>query len=271
MVATDGNAYQYRCDIKSLEEGDLVRVVAGEDKLEVKRLTEAYLSGKVNGAATKLGDYTLAGDIQIIDTYKECTPIRIYPDRLAGMEITEDMVRYYVLNSDGEITHLILDDATGDIHEYGVITDVVEINVGLMVSSTYTYDIGGQPQVFSSDSTIYNLHVGGCQVRRESDSSVERLYNLTEQRLESISISDNVAVGNNRREYALADQVTVYVYQDGEYLLSSLSKIAEGNRRRAHPGHRGPVRPLYPNSPGGQRCPPGLFFAWDSKKFLIRV
>ena len=58
---------------------------------------------------------------------------------------------------------------------------------------------------------------------------MERLYNLTEQRLESISISDNVAVGNNRREYALADQVTVYVYQDGEYLLSSLSKIAEGN------------------------------------------
>ena len=229
VVATDGNAYQYRCDIKSLEEGDLVRVVAGEDKLEVKRLTEAHLSGKVNGAATKLGDYTLAGDIQIIDTYKECTPIRIYPDRLAGMEITEDMVRYYVLNSDGEITHLILDDATGDIHEYGVITDVVEINVGLMVSSTYTYDIGGQPQVFSSDSTVYNLHVGGCQVRRESDSSVERLYNLTEQRLESISISDNVAVGNNRREYALADQVAVYVYQDGEYLLSSLSKIAEGN------------------------------------------
>ena len=106
---------------------------------------------------------------------------------------------------------------------------MVEINVGLQVSSTYTYDIGGQPQVFSSSNTVYNLHVGGCQVRRESDSSVERLYNLTEQRLESISISDNVAVGNNRREYALADQVAVYVYQDGEYLLSSLSKIAEGN------------------------------------------
>ena len=229
VVATDGNPYQYQCDIKGLEQGDLVRIVAGEDKLEVKRLTEVHLSGKVDEDATQLGDYPLADDIQIIDTYEGCTPIRIYPERLAGMKITSDMVRYYVLNTEGEITRLILDDATGDIHQYGVITNVVEINMGMQVSSTYTYDIGGQTQVFSSDNTIYKLHVGGCWVDKKTDSSVKRLYNLNEQRLESISTANNVAVGSNRVEYALADQVVVYVYQDGEYLLSSLSKIAEGD------------------------------------------
>ena len=228
VVATDGNAYRYQCSATGLKEGDLVRVVAGNNQLEVKRLTEMGLTGKMNATGTRLGDYVLADDIQIIDTYEGCTPIRVYPERLAGVEFTEDMVRYYVLNSDGQITHLILDDVTGDIHQYGVITDMMEINMDMEVSSTYTFDVGGQTQVFSSSNTVYKLVLGPCQVKMESDTTVERLYNLSSRRLESVSVADKMAVGDNR-QYRLSDQVAVYVYEKGQYMPSSLSRVAEGD------------------------------------------
>ena len=234
VAATDGSSYRYQCSEKSLEEGDLVQVVIGNSEVQVKRLNQVKLTGKVSSDGTKLGSYVLADDVQIIDTYESRTPIRVYPSRLAGVELTGSMVLYYALNSAGEISHLILDDVTGDLHQYGIITDVNEVNVslptgGFQISSAYTYDVGGQELMFGSDSKIYNLKTGPCQVKMDSDTNVERLYNLNEQKLDSVSVSGNFAVGTDRRQYALSEQVVVYVYDKGEYLLSSLSKVTEGD------------------------------------------
>lgn len=234
VAATDGSSYRYQCSEKSLEEGDLVQVVIGNSEVQVKRLNQVKLTGKVSSDGTKLGSYVLADDVQIIDTYESRTPIRVYPSRLAGVELTGSMVLYYALNSAGEISHLILDDETGDLHQYGIITDVNEVNVslptgGFQIASSYTYEVGGQELVFGSDSKIYNLKTGPCQVKMDSDTNVERLYNLNEQKLDSVSVSGNFAVGTDRRQYALSEQVVVYVYDKGEYLLSSLSKVTEGD------------------------------------------
>ena len=142
------------------------------------------------------------------------------------------MVRYFALKCAGEISHLILDDVTGDLHQYGIITDVNEVNVslptgGFQISSAYTYDVGGQELMFGSDSKIYNLKTGPCQVKMDSDTNVERLYNLNERKLDSVSVGGNFAVGTDRRQYALSEQVVVYVYENRDYLPSSLSKVTE--------------------------------------------
>lgn len=234
VAATDGSAYRYQCSEKSLEEGDLVQVTVGDSDVQVKRLSKAALTGKVSADGAKLGSYVLADDVQIIDTYESHTPVRIYPSRLAGVELTGDMVRYYALNSNGEISHLILNDVTGDLYQYGIITDVNEVNVslptgGFQVSSSYTYDVGGQELVFASASTIYNLKTGPCQIKMDSDTNVERLYNLTERKLDRVSVSGNFAVGADKQQYALSEQVVVYVYENGDYLLSSLSRVASGD------------------------------------------
>ena len=234
VAATDGSAYRYQCSEKSLEEGNLVQVTVGDSDVQVKRLSKAALTGKVSADGAKLGSYALADDVQIIDTYESHTPVRIYPSRLAEVELTGDMVRYYALNSDGEISHLILNDVTGDLYQYGIITDVNEVNVslptgGFQVSSSYTYDVGGQELVFASASTIYNLKTGPCQIKMDSDTNVERLYNLTERKLDRVSVSGNFAVGADKQQYALSEQVVVYVYENGDYLLSSLSRVASGD------------------------------------------
>ena len=229
VAGTDGGSYRYQTDNKSLDEGDLVRVNTDGDTIEVKRLTTSTLTGKMSNDGTKLGTYPLADDVQILDTYESCTPIRIYPDRLKGVKFDGNMVRFYALNAQGEISHLILNDVTGDLYQYGVITSVEELDLGTMmgISSSYTYDVGGQKLTFGSTNAIYNLKVGPCQIKMEGPNAVERLYNLSERKLDSVSGS--TAVGTNNQKYTLSDNVAVYVYEGGEYQLSSLARISGGN------------------------------------------
>ena len=226
VTATDGGSYRYQTTNKNLEAGQMVRVELGSEPV-ITRLSEAHLTGKMSSDATQLGKYPLADNVQIIDTYETCTPIKIYPDRLAGVSFTEDMVRYYVLNSQGEISHLILDDVTGDIHQYGVITDVTEIDTQYVLSSSYTYDVGGQKYTFGSSNSVYNLTMGPCQVKMDSDTNVERLFNLTQRKLSGIS--GNVALGTDNRQYNLWEHVAVYEVVNGEYQLSNLSRISGGD------------------------------------------
>ena len=231
VSATNGGSYRYQTDNKNLDVGDLVRVdTSGEGS--VKRLSETRLTGKMSSDGAKLGSYPLATDVQIIDTYEERTPIKVYPQRLAGVNFSGDMVRYYVLNAKGEITHLILNDVTGDLHQYGVITKSEEVDVsipggGFVVSSSYTYDVGGKEMVFGSADTVFNAKKGPCQVRMDSDTNIERLSNLNQRKL--VSVSGNTAVGTDNRQYALSETVAYYVVVNGEYQLTTLSRIQSGD------------------------------------------
>ena len=227
IFGTDGNSYRYPVESRTLEAGDLVRVNNGEDGPEIRGLSASRLTGRVSADGKTLGKYTLASDVQIIDYYEQCTPIQVYPSRLAGANLKDGAIRFYALNAQGEISHLILHDATGDLHKYGVITGVSEVSMGLMTSSSYTYDVGGVKQVFGSDTTVYKLTVGACQVKMEGDAAVERLYNLTE--VEVDSISGNTVVDDLDRQHTISDTVAVYVYENGEYQLSSLERVTGGD------------------------------------------
>lgn len=231
VAATDGGSYRYQTTNQNLKAGDLVQVSTQSGTTQVTRMSSTSLTGKMNAAGTKLGSYTLAENVEIIDTYEERTPIRVYPSRLAGVNFTGSMVRAYVLNSQGEISRLILNDVTGDLHRYGVITKVQEYDMsdaGMMgLSSSYTFDVGGQEQVFGSTDTIYNLHTGPCQVKMDGDASVERLYNLTERKL--TSVSGTAAVGEDNREYAVSETVAVYLYANNTYQLTNLNQVTGGD------------------------------------------
>ena len=229
IFGTDGNTYRYPVESRSLEAGALVRVTNSEDGVEIRGLSSTKLTGRVSSDGKTLGRYTLASDVQIIDTYETCTPIQVYPSRLAGANLTGSTIRFYALNAQGEISHMILEDATGDLHQYGIITGVSEVSAGLVTNSAYTYDVGGVKQVFTSDTTIYNLKSDPCQVKMESDTTVERLYNLTE--VEVDNINGNTIVDAQNHSYTLSDSVAVYVYENNEYQLTSLERVSGGEYR----------------------------------------
>ena len=57
-------------------------------------------------------------------------------------------------------------------------------------------------------------------------SAIDRLYNLTEVKL--ASVTGNTALGTDNRSYTLSDTVAVYELVDGEYHYSSLARVNDG-------------------------------------------
>ena len=225
VLATDGNTYTYSTDRTSVRTGTLVQAVASGDGVEIKNLSSASLSGKVDSDGTKLGGRAFAADVEILDIYGD-HGVRVYPSRLAGMEITESMVRYYLLDGNGDISRLILKDATGDMHTYGVITSVSEINsaASMTTAGTYVYDTAGTTQTISG-STVYNVKTGPFMMKTDG-GQIDRLVNLTEVKI--TAVEGNTAYAGNR-QYAIWDNALVYEVRDGKYYPTSLALVSGGN------------------------------------------
>ena len=224
VLATDGNTYTYSTDRTSVRTGTLVQAVASGDGVEIKNLSSASLSGKVDSDGTKLGGRAFAADVEILDTYGD-HGVRVYPSRLAGMEITESMVRY-LMDGNGDIIRLILKDATGDMHTYGVITSVSEINsaASMTTAGTYVYDTAGTTQTISG-STVYNVKTGPFMMKTDG-GQIDRLVNLTEVKI--TAVEGNTAYAGNR-QYAIWDNALVYEVRDGKYYPTSLALVSGGN------------------------------------------
>ena len=233
LYATDGSQPTYAVGNKSYRAGDLVRVTPGEDGVEVKRLTNASLTGRVSSDGSKLGNYPFASDVRIIDVNeKQTQALRIYPSRLAGVNLEEDMVRFYLLNAQGEISDLILDDVTGDMYRYGILTQVSEVDAGMTVMGTYTVLLNGAATTFSLPNQVLGLKPGPCQVKGYAggagQSTMDRIVLLTSVKLDRVE--GNTATGQDNRKYTISEDVQVYLADtSGNYTYSSLGRVTGGD------------------------------------------
>ena len=125
VMCTDGITRTVNID-KSLNypTGWLVEISVTPEGEQVTAIESKSVSGTINDTATALGDYTLADDVQILDTTSEGLAGTVRPSRIAGTKLNALAVRYYTLNEQGQIDRLILNDATGDLWKYGVLDDV---------------------------------------------------------------------------------------------------------------------------------------------------
>ena len=225
MLATDGQTYQYQTK-GGYKEGSIVRAtVAGQgSEVTLRGLAAATLTGKVSSDGTKLDKYTFADNVQILDVSGKYGAV-LYPSRLAGMNLTGDTVRYYSLNSLGQIDTLILEEATGDMYQYGVLTKLEESEMGMFTYYNYQYDVGGTTYTISNSSTGFRVTTGPIQIIGDP-SNPERLFSLTATK--AGQISGNQFVSGNQK-YTLSDNVVVYERRGSQYFLSSLGRAQSGN------------------------------------------
>ena len=143
VACTDGVTRSVNVD-KSLNypTGWMVQITVNEDGEDVASLCEKSISGTVSADAETLGDYTLADDVEIMDTTSEGVAGTVRPSRLSGVTLSTSDVRYYTTNENGEIDRLILNDVTGDLWTYGVLDDVKNLVNNLTSSSTTTSNSG---------------------------------------------------------------------------------------------------------------------------------
>ena len=225
MLATDGLTYQYQTR-GGYRVGSIVRAGAfGQNgQITLRGLSSQSLSGKVSDDGAELGDYHFAPDASILDVADGQGAV-YRPERLAGVALSSGAVRYYSLNSQGEIDQMILENVTGDMYQYGVLTRREEMGEGLNRIYSYEYDIAGTDYALPASTTGFRAATGPIQLTGDP-ADPERMYSLTSAGEGTISGRQFLT---DQRRYTLSDQVLVYERQGSQYFLSTLARAQEGD------------------------------------------
>ena len=146
---------------------------------------------------------------------------KTYMQRLDGMELTSSNIRYYATNSKGEITELILNNATGDAYVYGIVT------------KGYDSDRGGATvQADNSSYSVANTSLAyACGAKLAIDGmNVVNSYNLKSYSISKGNLTTAEAYSGSNT-YRLSDKVAVYYKNSAGIMQISLSDAVNGNYR----------------------------------------
>lgn len=225
VMATDGQIYRYEAP-SGLVEGSLVRITSSDQAggVTLRSLSTVGLSGKVNAAGTKVGTYSFADGVEILDV-SEGLGVRVYPNRLIGVDLTGS-VKYYTLDAAGDIDRMILDGVTGDMYQYGLLLRIDEAAMGEdNTLYSYQFDIAGQTGTIPQSSTRLPVNQPGPIRLKGTLQNPESLYTLTSAKTGTVN-GNQFVVGEKR--YTLADNVAVYEQRGNNYYFSSLSRVKDG-------------------------------------------
>lgn len=235
VASTDGSIRQFVTGASKFSTGNIVSVTFTNSESVVKLIGSTYLVGKFNADATMYGNYKLAKDIEILDTTYAGEYKTIYPQRLNDIMLFSNDVRYYSLDSEGAINRLILNNVTGDLNSYGVVTNVDETTTVIdnvdpipdtvVVSGIYKYLVNGIPGVFTKNSDLLGIGNGPVVLTYKDGqvSDMSTLYGL------SLSAVTATTVTANNIIYGISDSVQVYQYIGGDYFLVNLETISNLN------------------------------------------
>ncbi len=223
VICTDNIERSFTVDKSvSFTEGRLVSVNVSGNGVSIKQLNENHLSARVNSTATKLGDYTFAPDVRILDTTKDGDTAAVEPSRLAGCSLSGENIRSYVLTGNGTISDLILNDVTGDVWTYAYLTDLIDATFNMNINVSYIGVSGGMPFAFPSQSKRYPVAVGGVAFLRGSDGTLKSMRALSSVKLTELG---TLIASAGTQKYTLDEDVQVYLTKSGEYYPVSLSSV----------------------------------------------
>ncbi|MEA4954586.1 MAG: S-layer homology domain-containing protein [Pseudoflavonifractor sp.] len=230
ITAADGNSYSYPVEASSsLKAGNLVQITLSSGSAKVIRLNQSSLSGKVNSTGTKVGNTVLAAGAGILDVNSDGAAVKLYPSRLGGMSLDSRNVIFFHKNTAGEIDTLILNDATGDLYSYGILTSIQETDVSYggttVLNGVYQYDVAGQTYNYVLQNGILNQAVGPICIQG-SLQSPDKFAKLTDVTLVSVDAIN--ATTKNNITFPMWDSVAVYELENNTYRISSLERVRSG-------------------------------------------
>ncbi|MBR0522501.1 MAG: S-layer homology domain-containing protein [Firmicutes bacterium] len=229
VFCTDGVTRSFNVKKTSVSAGSLVNIDLSEDGAALSYVKEKSLSGAFNKAGNRFAGYDVDPDVRIIDT-DGALAAKVRPQDLAGCTLSEDSVRYYVLE-EGRITDLVLSDATGQLWSYGVLTSVsgdsvdsqiMGITTGFSVYGSYVFIIDGVPGVLNTQGSRFIVDTGGFAMKKDSTGQVRSLQNLASVKLTELG-SGTAFAGNVR--YYIADGVQAYVKDGSDYYKTDLKDL----------------------------------------------
>lgn len=230
LVTADGTTYTYPvANDMSDQVASVVRVTLKDSKATVGLIpAPSSLSGYVDYSRMTIGEKSIASDVKIIDVIpssymKVPAYSKTYMQRLDGMELTSSNVAYYSTNSSGQIDEIILNNTTGDMYKYGIVTLAYNPNG----SGVTAIDINGSSY---TTARFTNLALGAGVQILYSGTSMERATQLSVLRGTVTDITQST-VKMNGKTYKLSDKVAVYKNNGINYSYMSLNDAINGNYR----------------------------------------
>ena len=226
VACTDGVVREFIVSGSYYGKGDIVALSFNRGELTARKMSDSGLSGVFSADGGSFGSYRLAGDVEILDVSKNGDWKVIYPPRLAGVRLESNQVRFYLLDEKNQISRLILNDVTGDLYSYGILTSVSEVSTPSTggwtnLLGTYQYIINGVPGA-TSFSGFYGVSTGGA-IFYYDNGKIDRIKNLQAVTLSEVGAA-YAAAGNSR--FAISENLQVYIRGgDMSYTLSKLSAV----------------------------------------------
>ncbi len=163
LITADGTAIEVRTD-KDYKDFKNYMVIAstasGATKLSRVSQSVTDLNGEFDADKMMLDGKKVSQDVKILDIIgygnsgKTVTYGKIFPQQINGTTLSNRNIASISYNEKGEIAELFLEDASGDLWSYGVLTDTEKNNMGMSVSGRYTININGTEQTFSTASNF---------------------------------------------------------------------------------------------------------------------
>ena len=230
VMCTDG--ILRRCAVTSddYNVGNIVTISYAKGNCNVLKLTSNSLSGTFSTDGKTFSGYKLSAGIEIMDISTDGEWVFIYPSRLSGVKLEAGNVRYFALNERKEISHLILNDVTGDMYAYGVLINVQEITTpaqgsGLgSINGIYQYIIDGIPGVLNTSDKLYNIGRGPTIFYYKS-GKIDQMSSMKSAAINQLS---ELSVISGTQKFAISNSVQVYIRagaQSSTYKLSTLSAV----------------------------------------------
>ena len=154
VVAVDGTAYTYPTSTdKSSSVNKVCKITIKDGKAQVgSSISATSVSGAVSYSDLLIGNNRISSDVTILDVAKNVysdVPLytKTYMQRLDGITLKDGQVLYAQKNSNGEISEMIVQNVTGDMYSYGIITSVTKQGTSIVgatiESSGNEYQISG--------------------------------------------------------------------------------------------------------------------------------
>lgn len=186
------------------------------------------ISGYVNYDAHLIGQTPIASNLKIVEIDDNGNMISPTLARLDGVNIKSSSVLLTSRNASGAIDGLILKNVTGDMHKYGIITDILSTSTsnedGTVTknSSSYTYDLGGVRGTISFARTTISLSQGPC-VFMYKDGKISDAKNLI--RGDNVSLlTPEYATLKSGVKHKISPNVLVYKVVGDDKILTTFDE-----------------------------------------------
>ncbi len=220
VFCTDGTVRSFETDRSSASAGSLVSIGVSSSEASVTIHKDKGMEGLFNKAGNRFAGYPVSDDIRIIDSDGQ-TAVKVDKEALLGKTLKEKDVRYYLLE-DGEITDLILNDVTGEIWTFALLTDVSGASSAASVYGNYVFLTNGARGALTSSGIRFMVDIGGIAIKYDVTGAAGSIRQLAKVSLSEISGGN--AFDQNVR-YQLDPSVQVYLKDRDDYYLMDIEDL----------------------------------------------